>query len=809
QASRVAATMDSYIQGQLLAINAQLDINSAQEENAKILDTLKAGLQGVVTEYGRLLALQAQGGKGGQRFREQYGFGIGPEDAMKGGLSAMRNVLALFNTSAGSTVLAGMLGLVGALAARFALVAVQAKIAYAAAARVGDVAKMNSIRGGAGMLSNTLRRTHEFGGWVSHTSRGIIQGSTGVDPSKWTGRFVGLRTAVAAAGVSFAQMLPVMAMAAGAVWVFNSAMEAMGFSSSKAEGRLEKLSQALERHREASAGAAQAAQLYETVRRALPKMDDAKRTDAARTLGRMAGGMGLTEEEAKIVKAGGDPADALLTRKSKQATEMAFRSNVAATLTAELKAEAATQEADRLERRGRHKSAEAMRQQAMGLTGRAIRLSEEEEEGLRPQYDNDPHKARLSLRGGLVSHLGSLFDSLPSGTSIEAAANRSAGVRSMLGLVADQRSQLEGELKRVTEEDATGAKRRKEIASEQLALKKELTPGWREMATSGKFGGFKQFTGWEEEIRAKIEGLEVESRALGSGSATQQAGLRDQLNKLSSKESELRSELGNAQSEESAAGIRQRIDLTTADAGGRLNAATVGENQTVALLNRRHEILRQIAAVEWDLNAAASGTNDREEGLVRKLTLQAELKKTLIELTGQQHELTKAEAELQIRSQRELRAQTLMGGPRDMLRQIGAQRLAFDNRGQGRDIGLGQWLSWSPDLRRQVGLMRPELSAEGRDLSLARRALGNGFDPVAARAGILAPADVETRNGLGAEWRAAMAAATSLSQMNVAVLNTTLALDAFKARLDTVLPTQGLLLTDSPPANAQSAPGRY
>ncbi|MHB1310321.1 MAG: hypothetical protein ACYC23_24910, partial [Limisphaerales bacterium] len=90
-----------------------------------------------------------------------------------------------------------------------------------------------------------------------------------------------------------------------------------------------------------------------------------------------------------------------------------------------------------------------------------------------------------------------------------------------------------------------------------------------------------------------------------------------------------------------------------------------------------------------------------------------------------------------------------------------------------------------------------------------RRALGAGFDPVAARAGILAGADVGTRNGLGNEWRAAMAAATSLSQMNVAVLNTTLALDAFKARLDTVLPGQGLLLTDSPPANAQSAPGRY
>jgi len=138
QASRVQAMLDSYIQAQVLAINAQLNFNSAEQENAKILDTLKASLQGVVTEFDRLVARQSEGGGLGRLLTEKTGgrVQVSPEAAMKGGLAALQSVMRLFNTGLGSTVLAGLLGLVTALGARLAIIAVQGARAAAASGEV-------------------------------------------------------------------------------------------------------------------------------------------------------------------------------------------------------------------------------------------------------------------------------------------------------------------------------------------------------------------------------------------------------------------------------------------------------------------------------------------------------------------------------------------------------------------------------------------------------------------------------------------------------------------------------------------------
>jgi TP901 family phage tail tape measure protein len=53
QGSRLTEMFNSYVQGMVLAINAQLHLNSAQEENKKIVSTLAAQLQGLVAEFER------------------------------------------------------------------------------------------------------------------------------------------------------------------------------------------------------------------------------------------------------------------------------------------------------------------------------------------------------------------------------------------------------------------------------------------------------------------------------------------------------------------------------------------------------------------------------------------------------------------------------------------------------------------------------------------------------------------------------------------------------------------------------------
>lgn len=54
QANRLQAILDSYVKGQVLAINAQLNLNSAEQESARIRESLKSRLQGLRTEMARL-----------------------------------------------------------------------------------------------------------------------------------------------------------------------------------------------------------------------------------------------------------------------------------------------------------------------------------------------------------------------------------------------------------------------------------------------------------------------------------------------------------------------------------------------------------------------------------------------------------------------------------------------------------------------------------------------------------------------------------------------------------------------------------
>jgi hypothetical protein len=81
QGGRFVAMMDSYLQAQKLAIDAQLDLNRAQEANARILGTLKTQMAGVRAEWDRLAV--AAGNK------------FGP--SLTSGVRLTKNLLRWFN----------------------------------------------------------------------------------------------------------------------------------------------------------------------------------------------------------------------------------------------------------------------------------------------------------------------------------------------------------------------------------------------------------------------------------------------------------------------------------------------------------------------------------------------------------------------------------------------------------------------------------------------------------------------------------------------------------------------------------------
>lgn len=60
--TRMAAILDNYIKGQMEAINGQLNMNAAQQENSKIMDTLKGQTAGLVAEWDRFVKIQGDRG---------------------------------------------------------------------------------------------------------------------------------------------------------------------------------------------------------------------------------------------------------------------------------------------------------------------------------------------------------------------------------------------------------------------------------------------------------------------------------------------------------------------------------------------------------------------------------------------------------------------------------------------------------------------------------------------------------------------------------------------------------------------------
>ncbi|MGN6642328.1 MAG: phage tail tape measure protein, partial [Verrucomicrobiota bacterium] len=145
QATRLAALLDNYVRAQTLAINAQLNLNSAETENTKIKDTLKSQLTGLASEWERFVAIQ------GNR---------GPVQVLTQMSAAMRNLLTLMNTSVGSTATTGIMGLLMAGGMKSVLTGMNIKDGGGFLSRSG-----NAVRGALGGLNQSMLATYaQFAG---------------------------------------------------------------------------------------------------------------------------------------------------------------------------------------------------------------------------------------------------------------------------------------------------------------------------------------------------------------------------------------------------------------------------------------------------------------------------------------------------------------------------------------------------------------------------------------------------------------------------------------------------------------------
>jgi TP901 family phage tail tape measure protein len=144
-ATRMASILDNYVQSQVIAINAQLNLNAAEEENKKIVASLSGQVAGLVSEWDVFVKLQGANG---------------PVQALTEITSALKNLLAVANLPVVSPILTALSGIAIAAGAKTLLrgVAIESEL-------VEGGAKSKSL------FANTLgqfgKSSKDIGGWMS------------------------------------------------------------------------------------------------------------------------------------------------------------------------------------------------------------------------------------------------------------------------------------------------------------------------------------------------------------------------------------------------------------------------------------------------------------------------------------------------------------------------------------------------------------------------------------------------------------------------------------------------------------------
>jgi TP901 family phage tail tape measure protein len=291
-ASRLAALLDGYVRSQVLAIQAQLNLNSAEEENAKILATLKAQLTGLVAEWERFASTQA---------------GHGPSKALREITVALKNILVVMNLPGVSAAVTGIGALLAVTAAKALLVSVTMQKAGAASGVMAN--SVAAVKSALLSLNATMAVTAHRYTMVAGRSAAVVAGLHNIAG----GAFVAARAAQATSRGLYAAflgigvfarslsvaivalsefLLPLLAIGA-TIWIFNRGMAELGLNNDKANKATERFTRQTESAKNAAEAAARAVRLYGTALAAMETPRDPEKR--GRILGEVAEAASFTE----------------------------------------------------------------------------------------------------------------------------------------------------------------------------------------------------------------------------------------------------------------------------------------------------------------------------------------------------------------------------------------------------------------------------------------------------------------------------------------------------------------------------------
>ncbi len=786
QASRLSEMLNSYVKAQVLAVNAQLNINTAESENMKIKAALGTQLKGLTAEWERFVVVT--GSKG-------------PVQAMTALTSAMRNVLTLMNTPAGNLATTGILGLIAATGMKTVTAGMGLGEGGGFLARSGS-----RVRGAMSGLNTAMMAVYARsmgGGLASNiaTREVTIAGATrtsalytfseamlrvGRSTAVTSGAVRTMATAVGAATralgvglIALRSWIVPMAVIGGVVWAFNRSMESLGMSSEAAEAKLAGFNEEAQKAAAAAGAFGEAAQALNTIQRAMTpeKGFQAMRgEDLKRYLDQAGGLAGLYEpdlnKQAELQKQFRGQAEEL--RKQGDTAGILKMIETERLKLGEARRGALQREFVALENSRRADAAEIERLKKadngpLGMFGRETRhqkinelerrSSEADSAKIRNLSEQDAafdeqtrytvkYQSALKTQEMLWQSIGEVYKTVNANNPLEKAGFQVAALDA-------QNRAIEAHLKLLEQEDnadqaaqSAKEKRTQELAARERQLRLEVGKIENYVRSGPEMG----FTGYgapsavnlkkgedlsenerlypDEEIRkrqSELDQIAQQQRDLqknifpgpeGVGSQRRQA-LRtadvEEQKKLQAERAALEANMRNFE-------LQSYQQFGQREAHMAVRPSEYGRDETQIALRRREAILREEAKARQEINRlTVQGTGSLEdqyhlmEARNRLLELESMHIQTNVALRTRSYEVEREINQLMVDRRKEFEHSVLDAGPAETLRKLAAMRM-----GRSGNMSAGQFLSLSPELRRDVSMIDTRFDPHRIDLERER-----------------------------------------------------------------------------------------
>jgi hypothetical protein len=680
---------------------------------------------------------------------------MGPAAGLTEATKLLTNALRLANTGIGSVASTGMIALLGALAAKMTLTAFQMK-------NVGDkgsfaMQTVKALKGAyADMVTVLDKSIASSPGWVkalAGTSAAAEKGaaSAGV-----------MRKAFAGAVGALAELLPVLLLVAGAIYLVNQAMESLGFSSDKSNQKIDELTQQGQAAKNAGEAGGTGARLFRTSQDAI--------NNSSSTEGRV--GIARSAAEAAYPELSGDQ-KRMKVHDLQNELEIMIRQGDVEGANAKLEEQAVDaitfrarkrqeeyelirrqnqeheKEIDRLEHSlvgwDKIKKVEEIRGKIRAnndkRTGMALEDMQDPAEAL-DQFEkhDDRHKEFLGQQKGLLEGIKEIYQQLPQDSytdKLQTELQMQTTIRDVMQQkldIVEQQMRSTGmpmdvtSMAEVNAQREHVAQRREEISQEffkATGLEGRDEAGIREFAGGGDKAGVASAARRALGEYGKLKPIEVELDKLDRERLTTQSDPGRMA--LLARRKELKEKIDDA-NQNIASGNTQAGFAVTADksavalrlAAARSRSFAVGDGPGQEFVAQMQGTRTEAANTHFA--AMGQSGDDRHTLMIQALQHRIQLTEMLVHGEEMLKDLGREELNLMIAKNREYQRQTLTMGPGELLR-----RMAINQMSASGGMNSGRFFAMDAGARNDF-LSRPENSEEVLGNRRSQNALrGAGF----------------------------------------------------------------------------------